>query len=139
MDVQVNTLGVFLAALSSMVVGSIWYARPVFGDTWMKLAKVKMNDDKNQMWMLLGVTFLLSLLTAYVLAHVSYLSYRFFGGSFLSDCLSTAFWLWLGLVVARIATHDMFEGRRKKLTLLTISNEFVTLIVMSLVIGLVGL
>jgi hypothetical protein len=139
MDVQVNALGVLLAAASSMVVGSIWYARPVFGNTWMELAKVKMNKNQNNLTMLMGVTFLLSLLTAYILAHVSYLSYKFFGDSFLQDSLSTAFWLWLGLTASRIVTHDLFEGRRKKLTLLTISNEFVTLLVMGLVIGLVGL
>jgi hypothetical protein len=139
MDVQVNALGVLLAAASSMVVGSIWYARPVFGNTWMELAKVKMNKNQNNLTILMGVTFLLSLLTAYILAHVSYLSYKFFGDSFLQDSLSTAFWLWLGLTASRIVTHDLFEGRRKKLTLLTISNEFVTLLVMGLVIGLVGL
>jgi hypothetical protein len=98
-----------------------------------------MNKNQNNLTILMGVTFLLSLLTAYILAHVSYLSYKFFGDSFLQDSLSTAFWLWLGLTASRIVTHDLFEGRRKKLTLLTISNEFVTLLVMGLVIGLVGL
>ena len=33
MDVEVNYLAVLLAAASSMVVGSIWYAKPVFGNT----------------------------------------------------------------------------------------------------------
>lgn len=43
MDVQINWLAVVLATLSSMIVGSIWYAKPVFGEKWAKLVKL---DDK---------------------------------------------------------------------------------------------
>jgi hypothetical protein len=138
MEVHVNALGVLLAAVSSMVVGSIWYARPVLGNTWMKLAKVKMDGDKSKLVPMLALTFVLALLTAYVLAHVSYLSNSFFHNSFLQDSLASAFWLWLGLTAARIFTHDLFEGRPSKLTLITVSHELVTLLVMGLVIGLVG-
>ena len=138
MQVDVNYLAVFLAAASSMVVGSIWYAQSVFGATWAKLAKVNMNRDagKYEMVKLLGTTFLISLVTAYVLAHVTFLSNHFFQNTFLQDALTTAFWMWLGFNAVRFWTHDMFEGRPGKLTLLTVSNEFVTLMVMALVIGL---
>jgi cation transport ATPase len=139
MEVEVNYLAVLLAALSSMVVGSIWYAPGVFGNVWMKLAKV---DPKKQMTtsdklMFLWV-FLLSLLTAYVLAHVSFLSNQFFGNSFLQDALSTAFWLWLGLVVTRLLTHNMFDRRPGKLTLLALGNELLTIMLMGFIIGLLG-
>jgi hypothetical protein len=138
MEVQVNALGVLLAAVSSMVVGSIWYARPVFGNTWMKLAKVKMDGDKNKMWLPILITFILSLITAYVLAHVSYLSNSFFHNTFLQDSVATAFWMWLGFTAVRIYTHDLFEGRPTKLTVITLSYELVTFLVMGLVIGMVG-
>lgn len=140
MDVQVNALAVLLAGLSSMVVGSIWYAQGVFGKTWAKLAKVDMSKkvDATKMAYLMGSVFLASLLTAYVLAHVAFLSNSFFGNSFLQDSLSTGFWLWLAFTAARIYTHDAFEGRRKKLTALTFGNEFVTIMVMALVIGVMG-
>lgn len=137
MNVEVNYLAVILAGISSMVVGSIWYAQGVFGRTWAKLAKVDMNKEMKggEMGVLLGTTFLISLITAYVLAHVSFLSNQFFGNSFLQDALSTAFWVWLAFTAGRFVTHDMFEGRRKKLTLLNISNEFITIMVMALIIG----
>jgi hypothetical protein len=44
MDVQVNMWAVLLAALSSMVVGSLWYLPTTFGNTWQKLSKVKMLE-----------------------------------------------------------------------------------------------
>jgi hypothetical protein len=136
MNVDVNYLAVFLAAASSMVVGSIWYAPSVFGNMWMKLAKVEPGKaTAKQMTVLMGSTFLLSLLTAYVLAHVSFLSNAFFQHSFMQDAVSTAFWLWLGLVLTRIVTHNMFDQRPAKLTWLAIGNEFVTIMLMGLTIG----
>ena len=141
MSVDINYLAVFLAALSSMIVGSVWYAKGVFGNTWSKLAGIKMDrpPKASEMAWLLGTTFVVSLVTAYVLAHVSFLAHNFFDNSFLSDALQTAFWLWLGLTAARIYVHDAFEGRRKKLTLLNATHELATLEIMALVIGLVGL
>lgn len=136
MDVGINYLAVLLAAASSMVVGSIWYAQAVFGKTWQRLAKVKSTNEG--MGYALGATAAVSLITAFVLAHVIYLSNSYFENSFLQDSLTTAFWVWLGFTAARIITHDAFEGRRKKLTILNISHELVTLLVMGLIIGLFG-
>jgi hypothetical protein len=141
MNVEVNYLAVLLAALSSMVVGSLWYMPAAFGNIWMKLTGVtSMGKDKGMsmattVWMY-GSVFLASLVTAYVLAHVTFLSHRFFGNSLLQDALSTGFWLWLGFTAMRMFTHDTFEGRRKKLTLLNAAHELVTVLVMAFIIGL---
>lgn len=140
MDVQVNLLAVFLAAAATMVVGSIWYAKGVFGNTWAKLAKVDMSKTPKaaEMGWLMGSTFVASLITAYVLAHVTYLSAQFFGQDYMQSALTTAFWVWLGFTAARIYTHDAFEGRRKKLTALNVVHELVTFMVMAVVIGSMG-
>ena len=136
MEVQINIWAVLLATASSMVVGSIWYARSVFGNTWMKLAKLNPKDMGKASVLPLLLTVVLSFLTAYILAHVAYLSHQFFHDSFLHDALSTAFWLWVGLTAARIAVHDLFERRPGKLTILTIAHELVTIMLMGLIIGL---
>jgi len=138
MDVHVNYVAVVLAMVSSMVVGSIWYARSVFGSTWIKLAKIDMKKDRGSVFKPIAVTLVVSLITAYVLAHVTYLSNQFFHHSFLQDALSTAFWVWLGFTAARFVTHDAFEGRPAKLTLLNCAHEFVTIMLMGLIIGLMG-
>jgi hypothetical protein len=137
MNVEINWWAVVLATASSMVVGSIWYARGVFGNTWIKLAKIddkKMGKDASATKAILA-TLIVSFLTAYVLAHVTFLSHNFFNNSFFYDALSTAFWVWLGFVAARFITHDAFEGRPFKLTLLNITHELVTLLVMGAIIG----
>jgi hypothetical protein len=140
MNVDVNYLAVFLAAVSSMVVGSIWYMPAVFGRSWMKLTGVKMDKKMggSQAGVTYGLTFVASLLTAFVLAHVSFIAHKFYGNSFLSDTVQTAFWLWLGFTAARLLVHDLFEFRRKKLTLLNAGHELVTVLVMALIIGAMG-
>lgn len=138
MEVQVNMLAVLLAMVSSMVVGMVWYSKSVFGKEWMKM--VGMTEKKAQAGSgkAIAITVVVSFITAYVLAHVAYLSNSFFKHDFLQDALTTAFWLWLGFTAARIITHDAFEQRPTKLTVMTVSHEFVTLMVMGLIIGLFG-
>ena len=141
MDVEVNYLAVLLAGASSMMVGAFWYSMNVFGKQWAKMAKVDMNrkPKPGEMAWLMGSAFAVSLVTAFVLAHVTYLSYVFFDYTYLSAALTTAFWLWLGFTATRLFTHDAFEGRRKKLTVLNLGNELATVMVMALIIGLIGL
>jgi len=138
MEVQVNIWAVLAAMVSSLVIGSIWYAQGVFGKIWANLAKIDMSKDRGSVLKPILVTVVVSTITAYVLAHVTYLSNQFFGHSFLQDALSTAFWMWLGFTAARFITHDAFEGRPVKLTLLNVSHELVTLMAMGLIIGLMG-
>lgn len=135
MDVQISWLAVILATISSMVVGSVWYAPSVFGNKWMKWAKVDPNKSEHP-WRPLVVAVITSLVTAYVLAHVTFLSNAHFQNAYLQDALTTAFWVWLGFVATRFATHDGFEMRPLKLTALNIAHEFVTIMVMGLIIGL---
>lgn len=140
MDVSVNHLAVFLAAFSTMVVGGIWYAKGVFGSTWAKLARVDMNrrPKRGEMVWLMSTTFVASLVTAYVLALFAFLANQFFQNSFFQDTFMTALWLWFGFTAARFYTHDAFEGRRKKLTILNLSYELLTVLVMALIIGMMG-
>ena len=139
MNVEVNWWAVILATASSMVVGSIWYARSVFGNMWMKLTKI---DEKKMKEMSsagpIVATIVASLVTAYILAHVSFLAHKYFNNTFFVDAVSTAFWVWLGFTAARLVVHDAFEGRPVKLTVLNSAHELVTILVMGAIIGWMG-
>ncbi len=138
MNVEVNWLAVVLATLSSMVIGSIWYSKSVFGKSWQKMINLKEDQMRKGAAKALSLAVLASLVMAYVLAHVTFLAHDFFNNSFLQDALSTAFWMWLGFQGFRLVMHDSFEQRRKKLTLINLGNDLVTILVMGLIIGLVG-
>jgi len=116
----------------------VWYAKPVFGAKWMKMVGLTDAKAKEGSMKAIITAFICSLVTAYVLAHVIYLSNSFFNNSFLIDGLTTAFWLWLGISASRVITHDAFEQRDMKLTAMTIGNQLVTLLAMGAIIGLLG-
>lgn len=139
MSVEVNFWAVVLAAVSSMAIGAFWYSNAAFAKPWIKFAKLDPKNVAAGNPPALVVAFVSSLVMAYVLAHVTYLSHAFFGNSFMQDALTTAFWMWFGFQAFRTLMQDMFEGRRKKHTLITTGNALVTIMVMGLIIGAMGL
>ena len=138
MNVEVNWLAIVLAAVSTMVVGSTWYTPKVFGNTWIKLAQVDMKAAKSRSWIPLTIAMLGALVTAYILAHFAFLAHSYFNNTFFVDTMSVAFWGWLGFTALRMLMHDAFEGRPTKLTIINVAHEFVTLMVMAAIIGVIG-
>ncbi len=138
MDIEMNWLAVILATLSTLVVGSLWYTPKTFGNTWMKLAKIDKKAAEKRGMLPILITIAVTFITAIVLAHITYVMHLFYDHSFLYDAINTALWLWVGLVAARIITHDAFEGRPLKLTAINLARELVTLLVMGTIIGLMG-
>jgi hypothetical protein len=137
MEAQVNLVGVVLAVVASMGVGSVWYSNGVFGKTWMKLVGLKEEDFKKMNWTPMVVMFLRAVTTAYLIAYLTFVANSFYGNSFLQDSLKLGVMLSI-LIVPVMAMHDLFENRRKKISLINGAHEFVTIMVMALVIGLVG-
>lgn len=139
MEIGINWLGIGAAALVAMIVGFIWYAKKIFGGSWRQLVKSDSNKVKKHTFRSMVIAFLGALLTAYVLAHVTYLSYIYLGGSYFNAALTSALWVWAGFVAVRIMVHDSLEMRNIKLTLINVGNELVIFLAMGLVIGWVGL
>ncbi|QEA28275.1 DUF1761 domain-containing protein [Microbacterium sp. CBA3102] len=132
---EINYWAVLLATASSMLVGSIWYARGVFGTRWSKLANVDLDDPSGNPVLAIITTVIVSFITAWVLAGAAVIAWHFYGGSYFWGAIVTAVTLWAGFTAARFITHDAFEGRSTKLTTLNIAHELVTVVVMALIIG----
>ena len=134
---SINYIAVILATLSSMVVGTIWYTPKVFGAYWMKAANVTPSGNAKDAIKPIAITVVVSFITAWVLAGAASISFEFYGGdgSFLLNALLTTLILWAGFTAARFITHDAFDGRPTGLTVLNVSHELVTLMVMALIIG----
>lgn len=132
---EINYWAVLLATASSMVVGSIWYSRRVFGDRWAKLAKVDLDRPGMSAALPIITTVLVSFVTAWVLAGATTIAWHFYAGSYFIAALVTAVLLWAGFTAARFITHDAFEGRPSSLTVMNIAHELVTVVVMAIIIG----
>lgn len=132
---EINYIAVILATLSSMLVGTIWYSPRVFGNYWMKAAGVAPSGNTADAVRPIVVTVIVSFITAWVLAGAAFIAFVFYGGSFFVNALFTAIILWAGFTAARFITHDQFDGRPNGLTVLNISHEFVTIVIMAIIIG----
>ena len=135
----INFWAVIVATLSTMVVGSIWYTPKVFGNYWMRTAKVTPSGDPKAAVKPILVTLVVSFISAWVLAGSAAIAQDFYGGNFLANTFITGVILWAGFTAARFITHDAFEGRPVGLTVLNCAHELVTVLVMCLVIGLFGI
>lgn len=136
---EINVWAVIVATLSTMVVGSIWYTPKVFGNYWMRVAKVSPSGESKDAVKPILITLIVSFVSAWVLAGSAAIAQDFYGGSFLANSLITAVILWAGFTASRFITHDAFEGRPAGLTVLNCVHELVTFVIMALVIGLFGI
>ncbi len=132
---DINYGAVVLATLSSMIVGSIWYTPKVFGNYWMRVTGVRPSGDARNAVRPILVTLVVSFVTAWVLAGAVFIAWQFYGGSFLANSVVTGILLWAGFTAARFVTHDAFDRRPTGLTVLNVAHEFVTLLVMAIIIG----
>ncbi|MBF4461127.1 MULTISPECIES: DUF1761 domain-containing protein [unclassified Rathayibacter] len=134
---DINPWAVALATLSTMVVGSIWYTPKVFGALWMRLIGMSHETMRARSALVpILVTLVVSFVTALVLAGCVDIAHSFYGGSWFANALVTGLFLFAGFTAARFVTHDAFEGRPVALTVLNVTHELVTVLVMSVVIGL---
>jgi len=139
MEITVNYMGILFAAVASMVVGFLWYSPLLFGHQWMKLVgltKEKMEDAKGEMGKTYSISFVLSLLTAYVLSHVMALSENFFGYGMLQTGLTSAFCMWLGFVMPVQLTDVLFGSKKTQLFAINTGYQLASLLAMGVVLGI---
>ncbi len=139
MNIQVNYIALLIAGIAAMAVGFLWYGPMLFGKPWMKLmgyTKESMEKAKKEMGKMYAISFVLTLLMAYVLSHVITLSSNFFHYDRLTTGLTTAFWMWLGFVMPVQATDVLFGGKKWKLFAINTGYQLVSLLVMGVVLGM---
>lgn len=134
---HINLIAVLLAAISSMVVGTIWFLPAVFGNRWQAKTNVDPNKPKNRV-LVYTLAFLSAAVTAAVLAGVTSVAHAELGGSFVVVALATASVLWVGFTAATGAVHALFEGRSPVIFAINSGHTLVTVLVMAIIIGLIA-
>ncbi|NQV29918.1 MAG: DUF1761 domain-containing protein [Candidatus Marinimicrobia bacterium] len=113
---MVNYWAVLVSALVFFGIGALWYG-PVFGKAWMKSVgmteeSLEADKAKTNMALSFGLMFISALLMALVMGHlVDYMLFVFPKSTALGIGLTTAFWSWLGFVLAYLITAPAFENR----------------------------
>src|SRR5688572_26023033 len=140
--VPVNYFAVLLAAISTLVVGTLWYG-PLFGKPWMammftpeQIAEGK-KKDMGGMWKTYLAQFLGSVVMAYVLSHLIVFSATYFKTTGVTVGLSSAFWAWLGFVFPVMLGTVLWDGRPKKLFYINAGHYLASMLVMGAIIACV--
>jgi hypothetical protein len=134
---QPNLIAVLAAGLIPMVIGSVWYG-PVFGRMWMKLVgkteeEIRASMSPIKMYV---VTFMMSLIVAFVLSHVLEAFAVAYAQTGLTAGIQGAFWLWLGFVLTIGYQAVAFEDKKLRLFGLNMAYNLVSLLAMGALLGL---
>ncbi|MEN9582614.1 MAG: hypothetical protein RL641_568 [Candidatus Parcubacteria bacterium] len=117
--ILINWWAVPVAAVVSMIIGSIWYG-PLFGKIWMKIMGMDMSnvtpEQKKEMqkgmWLSYLAQFVLSIITFYVFTLFIVDSRS--QGTAMGGVIS-GLWIWLGFIMPTTAAGALWSGKPKKL------------------------
>ncbi|MBL7857790.1 MAG: DUF1761 domain-containing protein [Cyclobacteriaceae bacterium] len=126
---ELNYLAIALAALSTFVLGGLWYSPAVFGKAWMKEnGFTEEYLKKGNMIKIFGLAFLLALISSINLA--------MFIGQEKDIALGAAygFAAGFGWVATFVGTHYLFERKSFTLFLINAGYSVVALTVMGVII-----
>ena len=127
---SINYWAILVSALSTFLIGGLWYSPAVFGKAWMRENGLTEEALKNSnMTKIFLIAFLLALVAAINLAmflgpEVNVTMGAFYG--FLAG---------FGWVAMFIGTHYLFERKSFKLFLINAGYSIVALTVMGVIIG----
>lgn len=125
-----NWLGIVIATVAAMAIGSLWYSKLMFGKEWQKLVKLKDKDMKKGMISGMLVMLVMAFISAYVLKRFIVIA----APVEMLEALKLAFWIWLGFVVTYVVGGGIFEKRSAELMAINLANQLVTLLVMAAIL-----
>ena len=133
----VNLLSVLAAAIATMILGFLWYSPLLFAKPWTLAMgydlndKAKMDEMRKGAGKLYGITFVASLISAFVLAKiidVTTVNSALYG-------MKIGFAVWLGFVTTVQLTSTLFKKRPIKLYLIDTGYQLVCYLVMGAILA----
>ena len=127
----VNLWSVLVAAVATMILGFLWYSPLLFAKPWTVAMgydpndKAKMDEMRKGAGKLYGITFVASLISAFVLAKiidVTTVNSALYG-------MKIGFAVWLGFVTTVQLTSTLFKKRPIKLYLIDTGYQLVCYLV----------
>ena len=133
----VNLWSVLVAAVATMILGFLWYSPLLFAKPWTVAMgydpndKAKMDEMRKGAGKLYGITFVASLISAFVLAKiidVTTVNSALYG-------MKIGFAVWLGFVTTVQLTSTLFKKRPIKLYLIDTGYQLVCYLAMGAILA----
>jgi hypothetical protein len=137
MQYNIHLWAVGVAAVASMIVGFVWYSPLLFARPWTVAMgydpedKAKMEELRKGAGKTYAITFLLSLIGAFVLAKI-------ISGMSIASVpygVKVGLAVWAGFIMPVQLTDQMFSRRSFKLFLINTGYQFVCYLAMGAILG----
>jgi len=131
MDIsQLNFIAIIVAALSSFILGGLWYSQLLFGKAWMKETGLSEESAKNaNMTKIFTLSFIATFIIAFNLA-------MFLGPqSILETGAFYGFLAGFGWVAMSFGVNDLFEQRSFKLFAINAGFHTVSFTMIGAIVG----
>lgn len=133
---QPNLIALLVAGIIPMAIGSLWYG-PAFGDLWLRLTGKTEEEIRESMSpvKMYVVTFIMSLVMAWVLAQLIQLRADAFTVDGVFSGIQVAFMMWLGFVATVGYQAVAFEDKKITLYALNMTYNLVSMVAMGALLG----
>ncbi|RHW17132.1 DUF1761 domain-containing protein [Sphingomonas gilva] len=135
MGTEIHWLGVLAASVAGFLVGGLWYG-PLFGKAWQAargLSDEALREGAN-MGLIFGLTFLLNVVSAFVLDH----TLGTYGDPDMTLSLMIAGGIALGFVIPAMGVNYLFSRMSFRLFLIDAGYWFVIYCVMGAILDLLS-
>lgn len=133
--IELNWLAICIATLVSVILAGLWYQDFAFGVLWKKLTKIDTKRAERAGNTPMAVIVLVNFITAIFLAFCIDLVAVHFNGQSVLLALTTSLGIWGVFSALTLMTHNMFEQKSWKLTLINCGYQLAMFLAMALIIG----
>lgn len=138
MSVDINWLAVSVAFVASMVLAKTWFTPKTFGNQWREFTGITPADSKKAGKGPIVLTLFANIVTVVVLAVAIDICATFFQSGSVWVALAVGFVSWLAFSATTLATHNAFEQKPQKLTLINNGYQLALFLITSAIIGWFG-
>ena len=138
MDIHVNWLAVVIAVVASMVLAQTWFTPRKFGNPCRKYTGITPADSKKAGKGPIVLTLFANIVTVIAMAMLINICSIFFKNDSVLLALLVGFAAWLAFSATTLATHNAFEQKPQKLTLINNGYQLALFLITSIILGLFG-
>lgn len=138
MNIDINWLAAGVALVASMVLAKTWFTPKTFGNPWRKYTGVTPAASKKAGKKPIILTLFANIVTVIVLAAIINICAVFFQNTSVLFAIFVGFATWLAFSATTLATHNAFEQKPQKLTLINNGYQLVLFVIIAAIIGAFG-
>lgn len=138
MTVHINWVACLIALVASTILAKTWFTPKTFGNPWRKYTGITPADSKKAGKKPIALTLLANVITVVALAAIIDIAAVFFDNSSVWLAVAVGAVTWLAFSATSLATHNAFEQKPPKLTLINNGYQLALFVLISIIIGIFG-